>query len=209
MLDRENKVLPNREQRDRQLAELQRVERDVRDMHWTKKPLSAMTDRDWRIFKEDFNIASRGGAIPHPLRSWEESTLPDMLLQAIKRAGYVKPTPIQMQAIPIGLQNRDVLGMAETGSGKTCAFVVPMLVYISKLPKMTPESEAEGPYALIMAPSRELVTQIATEVTRLGSDMGIRCVSVVGGANIEDQAFALRRGCEVVVATPGRLKVPN
>jgi len=113
-----------------------------------------MTTRDWRIFKEDFNISTKGGGIPNPIRSWEESELPDWLLNAVEDANYKKPTPVQMQAIPIGLQGRDILGVAETGSGKTAAFVLPMLVYISKLPKMTREMEADGPYALVLAPSR-------------------------------------------------------
>jgi len=125
-----------------------------------------MTTRDWRIFKEDFNISTKGGGIPNPIRSWEESELPDWLLNAVKDANYKKPTPVQMQAIPIGLQGRDILGVAETGSGKTAAFVLPMLVYISKLPKMTREMEADGPYALVLAPSRELASQIETETKK-------------------------------------------
>lgn len=74
--------------------------------------------------------------------------------------GYKQPSPIQMAAIPIGLQQRDVIGVAETGSGKTAAFVLPMLVYIMKQPVMTEEVATEGPYAVIMAPTRELAQQI-------------------------------------------------
>lgn len=82
------------------------------------------------------------------------------LLQAIEKMKYVKPSPIQMAAIPLGLQFRDVIGVAETGSGKTAAFVFPMLVYIMKQPVMTEEVAAEGPYAVVMAPTRELAQQI-------------------------------------------------
>lgn len=71
-----------------------------------------------------------------------------------------------MQAIPIGLSGRDILGVAETGSGKTCAFVLPMLVYISKLPPMTRDIEIDGPYAVILAPTRELASQIAEETEK-------------------------------------------
>ena len=74
--------------------------------------------------------------------------------------GYVKPSPIQMAAIPIGLQQRDVIGVAETGSGKTAAFVLPMLTYIMRQPVMTEEVATDGPYAVIMAPTRELAQQI-------------------------------------------------
>ena len=71
------------------------------------------------------------------------------------------PTPIQRQAIPIGLQNRDLIGIAETGSGKTAAFILPLLMWIMKLPKIVRESEADqGPYALILAPTRELAQQV-------------------------------------------------
>ena len=89
------------------------------ERHWAEKTLEEMADRDWRIFKEDYNITTRGGNIPHPLRSWDESGLEKGILDVIKQAGYTEPTPIQRQAIPIGLQNRDVIGIAETGSGKT------------------------------------------------------------------------------------------
>ena len=80
--------------------------------------------------------------------------------QAIERQGYKKPSPIQMAAIPLGLQQRDVIGVAETGSGKTAAFVLPMLVYIQKMPAMTEEIAAEGPYAVVLAPTRELTQQV-------------------------------------------------
>lgn len=101
------------------------------DRHWTEKPLDQMTERDWRIFKEDFNITTKGkvkdtcfwhkiniqlgGNIPRPIRSWEESQLPPRVLEIIEGVGYKEPTPIQRQAIPIGIQNRDIIGIAETG----------------------------------------------------------------------------------------------
>eukprot|EP01090_Pellita_catalonica_P019502 TRINITY_DN6668_c0_g1_i1.p1 TRINITY_DN6668_c0_g1~~TRINITY_DN6668_c0_g1_i1.p1 ORF type:complete len:593 (+),score=126.03 TRINITY_DN6668_c0_g1_i1:43-1821(+) len=173
--------------------------------HWSEKTLAEMTSRDWRIFREDKSITTRGGDIPNPIRSWSESNLPPLILSAIEAAGYKEPMPIQMQAIPIGLQGRDIVGVAETGSGKTAAFVIPMLVYISKLPKMTAETEGDGPYAVILAPARELAMQIEKETIKFAEKMGIRTVSLVGGQNIEEQAFALRNGCEIVIATPGRL----
>ena len=94
------------------------------ERHWTEKPLEEMKERDWRIFREDFSIAARGmhicigrqpyfliisvvgGQIPHPLRSWTESIIPQQILDVIERIGYKEPSPIQRQAIPIGLQNR-------------------------------------------------------------------------------------------------------
>ena len=78
-----------------------------------------------------------GGNIPKPLRYWKESAIHQNILELIDKAGYEKPTPIQRQAIPIGMQNRDIIGVAETGSGKTLAFLVPLLVWINSLPRNT------------------------------------------------------------------------
>ncbi|XVF37866.1 hypothetical protein REPUB_Repub20aG0047900 [Reevesia pubescens] len=175
------------------------------DKHWSEKKLEEMTERDWRIFREDFNISYKGSKIPRPMRSWIESKLSAELLKAVERVGYKKPSPIQMAAIPLGLQQRDVIGIAETGSGKTAAFVLPMLSYISRLPPMSEENEAEGPYAVVMAPTRELAQQIEDETMKFAHYLGIKVVSIVGGQSIEEQGFRIRQGCEVVIATPGRL----
>jgi ATP-dependent RNA helicase DDX23/PRP28 len=83
--------------------------------HWREKSLSEMEERDWRIFKEDFQIAFRGNYIPHPIRYWKESSLPPIILSTLQNEGYREPTPIQRAAIPAGLQNRDIVGIAETG----------------------------------------------------------------------------------------------
>jgi len=165
-----------------------------------------MTERDWRIFREDFNISYKGGRLPMPMRSWEECPgLPNEILRAIQKVGYAKPSPIQMASIPIGLLKRDVIGIAETGSGKTCAFVVPMLAHIMQLPKMTDEIAAHGPYALVMAPTRELAQQIEEETLKFAHFLDYRVGLVVGGQSIEDQGFKLRRGVEILVGTPGRI----
>ena len=142
-----------------------------------------------------------GGSIPHPLRSWEESLIPKQILECIERIGYKEPSPIQRQAIPIGLQNRDIIGIAETGmlllffplplfkltlyvgSGKTAAFVIPMLAFISNLPLFTDDNRHLGPYALILAPTRELAQQIESEARKFASPLGYKCVSIVGGVS--------------------------
>ena len=173
--------------------------------HWSAKRLEEMEERDWRIFKEDFEIATRGNRVPHPLRSWRESGLPPLLLATLDKVGYKEPSPIQRAAIPVGLVNRDVIGIAETGSGKTAAFLLPMLVYISNLPPITTVTAEAGPYALIMAPTRELAQQISAECSKLGGVLGIRNVSIVGGLGIEEQGSRLREGTEIVIGTPGRL----
>ena len=172
--------------------------------HWSEKKINEMTARDWRILREDFSISTRGGSIPSPIRTWDESGLPENILKALKIAGYKKPTAIQMQAIPLGLENRDILAIAETGSGKTASFVIPLMVYISKLPKISKDVN-DGPYAIILAPTRELAQQIEQETQKFASYMGIRCLSIVGGVNMNEQDFELRSGVELVIATPGRL----
>ncbi|KAJ6677513.1 hypothetical protein OIU74_024082 [Salix koriyanagi] len=159
------------------------------DRHWSEKRLEEMTERDWRIFREDFNISCKGSKIPRPMRSWAESKLTSELLKAVERVGYKKPSPIQMAAIPLGLQQWDVIGIAETGSGKTCAFVLPMLTYISRLPPMSEENEAEGPYAVVMAPTREFAQQIEDETVKFAPYLGIKVVSIVGGQSIEEQGL--------------------
>ncbi|KAI9351733.1 P-loop containing nucleoside triphosphate hydrolase protein, partial [Zopfochytrium polystomum] len=199
------------EEKDR-VRELDEIERGKEkksawdDRHWSEKPLSEMKERDWRIFKEDFNISTKGGTVPNPIRSWKESPIPPKLLQIISDIGYREPTPIQRQAIPIGLQNRDIIGIAETGSGKTASFVIPMLVYISELPPLTDENRMQGPYALILAPTRELAQQIEQETLKFCKGMNFICVSIVGGHSHESQGFNLRSGAHVIIATPGRLK---
>ncbi|KAI9205633.1 P-loop containing nucleoside triphosphate hydrolase protein [Polychytrium aggregatum] len=176
------------------------------DRHWSEKPLSEMKERDWRIFKEDFNISTKGGNIPNPLRTWEEAELPERLHKVINEVGYKEPTPIQRQAIPIGLQNRDIIGIAETGSGKTASFLIPMLVFITELPPLDESNQNDGPYAIILAPTRELAQQIEQETHKFCRPLGFNCVSIVGGHSIEEQAIALRNGAEIIIATPGRLK---
>ncbi|KAH7849707.1 hypothetical protein Vadar_021879 [Vaccinium darrowii] len=149
--------------------------------------------------------------IPPPMWTWaDECRLAPELLRAVERAGYKKPSPIQTTAIPLGLQQCDVIGIAETGSGKKAAFVLPMLTHLStKLPPMprssSEENQGVGPYALVLAPTREIALQIENETVKFADFLGIKVVSIVGGQSIEEQGFKIGQGCEVVIATPGCL----
>jgi ATP-dependent RNA helicase DDX23/PRP28 len=198
--------------RAKQILEMERRRREEStrtqiDKHWSEKRLDLMRERDWRIFKEDFNIATKGGSVPNPMRSWEESQLPKRLLELVDRAGYKEPTAIQRAAIPIALQSRDLIGVAVTGSGKTAAFLLPLLVYISNLPRLDENEwrKNDGPYAIVLAPTRELAQQIEIEAKKFTAPLGFNVVSIVGGHSIEEQAFSLRDGAEIIIATPGRL----
>jgi ATP-dependent RNA helicase RhlE len=129
---------------------------------------------------------------------FEELSLDPRLLAGAKAAGYTEATPIQRQAIPVALQGRDVLGLAQTGTGKTAAFVLPILQRLlqGKLGQVR---------ALIVAPTRELAEQIHQTIQVLGSHTKIRSVTIYGGVSKGRQVDALRRGAEIVVACPGRL----
>ncbi|KAL4913221.1 hypothetical protein BDW62DRAFT_214396 [Aspergillus aurantiobrunneus] len=198
--------------RAREILEMERRRREDStrnqlDKHWSEKKLEHMRERDWRIFKEDFNIATKGGTVPNPMRSWNESNLPNRLMELVNRVGYKEPTPIQRAAIPIAMQSRDLIGVAVTGSGKTAAFLLPLLVYIAELPRIDEFEwrKNDGPYAIVLAPTRELAQQIEIEAKKFTQPLGFNVVSIVGGHSLEEQAYSLRNGAEIIIATPGRL----
>ena len=120
------------------------------------------------------------------------------LLQALSRAGFHEPTPIQSKAIPAALDGRDVLGCAQTGTGKTAAFVVPMIERLTAGPKGLPRG-------LVLVPTRELVFQIQGEIEKLGRSRRIFSTPIIGGSDIQAQVRALRQRPDILVATPGRL----
>ncbi|MFO7965575.1 MAG: DEAD/DEAH box helicase [Desulfobacterales bacterium] len=117
---------------------------------------------------------------------------------AVKGSGYSIPTPIQVQAIPAIMQNHDLIGLAQTGTGKTAAYALPLL---NRLVNRTDRK----PRALIIAPTRELAEQIHREVKRLGSKTHVRCLTLYGGVGLNPQIQELKRGAEIIIACPGRL----
>lgn len=139
------------------------------------------------------------------MTSFESFGLDPRILSAIARMGYSEPTPIQTQAIPVVLKGRDVMGAAQTGTGKTAGFGLPLLARI--LPKAnTSMSPARHPVrALILTPTRELADQVSDNLTAYAADTPLRVGVVYGGVDIRPQADMLRRGIEVLTATPGRL----
>lgn len=185
----------------------------TRNTHWSEKPLSEMTPRDWRIFKDDYEITAKGADIVNPLRRWSEEELlpPRVRLILEDKLGYKEPTPIQRAAIPMALRSRDVVGIAETGSGKTLAFLLPILVYLLNIEDayMTREHKLEAnnnnALALVLAPTRELALQITKEAEKFTQTLGFSVVSVIGGHQYEETIHSLRNGVHIVVATPGRL----
>merc|ERR1719291_1185712 len=143
-----------------------------------------------------------GHNIPKPVRTFEEASFPEYVLQEVQRAGFREPTPIQVQGWPIALAGRDMVGIAETGSGKTLAFLLPAVVHINAQPYL---SKGDGPIVLIMAPTRELAVQTQEECNRFGGSSKIKNTCCYGGVPRRPQEQDLKDGVEVVIATPGRL----
>src|SRR5689334_18018292 len=131
--------------------------------------------------------------------SFADLGLSPELLRAVSEKGYDTPTPIQSQAIPAVLSGRDVLAGAQTGTGKTAAFVLPILQ------KLGGPSSQRTPRAVVLTPTRELAAQIAENARTYGKYVGVRTVVVFGGVGINPQIDALRNGCDLLIATPGRL----
>ncbi|KAH8117365.1 DEAD-domain-containing protein [Phellopilus nigrolimitatus] len=129
--------------------------------------------------------------------SFKELGVIDPLLEALRQMDYKKPTDIQAEVLPHALSGRDIIGVAETGSGKTAAFALPILQKLWEEPK--------GLFACVLAPTRELAYQISQQFESLGSAIGVRCMTVVGGTDRVPQAVALAKRPHIIVATPGRL----
>ena len=126
------------------------------------------------------------------------------LLRAIAAQGYTCPTPIQTQAIPVVLESRDVLAGAQTGTGKTAAFALPMLQLLHQRARPN-GGKSKAPRALILTPTRELAAQIGESFRTYGANLALRSSVIFGGVGIQPQKDALRRGIDILVATPGRL----
>src|SRR6478735_8677466 len=120
------------------------------------------------------------------------------LNESLGRAGYVTPSPIQAAVIPIAVTGKDVIGQAQTGTGKTAAFLLPFMN------RWRPHN-LKGPIGLVMTPTRELALQVATEAETLAPSRKFRTVAVYGGARMGKQLQGLARGCDLVVGTPGRM----
>jgi len=119
------------------------------------------------------------------------------LLETIQALEYKRPTKIQAEAIPIALQGHDIIGLAETGSGKTAAYVIPILQSLLQNPRKV--------YALVLAPTRELGYQISEQFEALGASIGVKCAVIVGGMDLMQQQIALARKPHIIIGTPGRL----
>ena len=138
-----------------------------------------------------------------PAVNFDSFGLPELMLATLAREGLVSPTPIQEMSIPLLLEGRDLIGLAQTGTGKTAAFLLPLMTHLGYSAAVR---AGQPPKALILAPTRELANQIEQNVSKLSADLNIRHLAVFGGARYDAQIRGLRRGVDIVVATPGRLE---
>lgn len=152
--------------------------------------------------RHHLGIRVTGPVPPKPVTSFAHFGFDESLLKVIRKLEYTQPTPIQSQAVPAALSGRDIIGIAKTGSGKTAAFVWPMLIHIMDQMELDP---GDGPIALILAPTRELSLQIYNEVKKFGKIYNMNVVCCYGGGSKWEQTKALEQGAEIIVATPGRM----
>jgi ATP-dependent RNA helicase DDX42 len=164
--------------------------------------ITSLTNKQVAELRKTFDLTVSGTNPPKPVSSFAHFNFDDKLLKAIIKAEYISPTPIQAQAVPCSIQGRDVLGIAQTGSGKTAAFLWPLLKHVSAQP---PVVEGEGPAALILAPTRELAIQIYNEAKKFARVYDLTVVCAYGGGSKWEQSLALKEGADIVVATPGRI----
>jgi len=153
-------------------------------------------------FRRDHSIAIAGSDVPKPVETFDEAGFPRYVMDEVKAQGFPAPTAIQSQGWPMALSGRDVVGIAETGSGKTLTYCLPAIVHINAQPLLAP---GDGPIVLVLAPTRELAVQIQQEITKFGKSSRIRNTCVYGGVPKGPQIRDLSRGVEVCIATPGRL----
>ncbi|KAJ3221652.1 hypothetical protein HK099_003276 [Clydaea vesicula] len=161
-----------------------------------------LTSAEVQKFRVEHGMTLTGQNIPNPLLSFENNQFPQVINSIFKSNGFDKPTPIQSQGWPMALSGRNVIGIAQTGSGKTLSFILPALIHIMGQPEVV---KGMGPSVLVMAPTRELACQIQQVAAEYGKVLGIRNSCLYGGAPKGKQIFELNRSPQIVIATPGRL----
>ncbi|XP_058065221.1 uncharacterized protein LOC131214899 [Anopheles bellator] len=201
---------------EKRFDRMERNGENLRSIHWEQlnleafqknffQPASSVLNRsraEVNQYLDKNEITVIGKNIPSPILHFHESGFPQFMLDEIARQGFLEPTFIQAVGWSIAMSGRDMVGIAKTGSGKTLAYILPALVHISNQPRL---ARGDGPIALVLAPTRELAQQIKQVSDDFGRRMGVHNTCVFGGASKYPQESDLRRGVEIVIATPGRL----
>ncbi|XP_034736931.1 probable ATP-dependent RNA helicase DDX59 [Etheostoma cragini] len=164
--------------------------------------ISGLTDEQVQRIKQELGIETQGRDARRPIIEFEHCGFPATLSGNLKKAGYEAPTPVQMQMVPVGLSGRDVIASADTGSGKTVAFLLPVVVRAIE----KPAHSASSPVALILTPTRELAIQIERQAKELLIGLpNMRTALLVGGMPLPQQLHRLKSSIKIIIATPGRL----
>lgn len=164
--------------------------------------IEKLTEEQGQDLRSKLDIKVSGESPPKPVCSFAHFGFDEQLMKVIRRSEYTQPTPIQAQAIPAALLGRNIIGIAMTGSGKTAAYLWPMMVHIMEQPDL---KRGDGPIALVLVPTRELALQVYGEAKKFSSSYKIAVVCAYGGGSKYEQSKDLEAGAEIVVATPGRI----
>lgn len=164
--------------------------------------IQKLTQEQGEELRSKLEIKVSGDSPPKPVCSFAHFKFDEKLMRVIRRSEYTQPTPIQAQAIPAALLGRNVIGIAVTGSGKTAAYLWPMIVHIMGQPDL---KRGDGPIGLVLVPTRELALQVYSEAKKFSNSYKIAVVCAYGGGSKYEQSKDLEAGAEIVVATPGRI----
>lgn len=176
----------------------------TKNLYVQVKEITAMKDHEVDDFRRsNADIRVRGKNCPRPIKTFLQCGLPEKILKLLEKRECEKPFPIQMQVIPALMCGRDIIGVAQTGSGKTLAYILP--VVRQALHQLPDREGGYPPVGLIVAPTRELALQIQRECNIFCKAVGITSVCAFGGGPMGEQLSALKKGCEILVGTPGRL----
>ncbi|VEL37444.1 unnamed protein product, partial [Protopolystoma xenopodis] len=164
--------------------------------------VSARDEREIESFRAERKMTLLGRMVPRPIFAFSEIYLPEHINRVIVKSNWTVPSSIQAQGWPMALSGRDVVGIAQTGSGKTAGFLIPAIVHIQAQPRL---QRGDGPICLVMVPTRELAQQVLSVAIEFGQPARLRSVCLSGGASKIAQIRELERGAEICIATPGRL----
>ncbi|ESQ50031.1 hypothetical protein EUTSA_v10020567mg [Eutrema salsugineum] len=168
---------------------------------YVREPGSSFTDA--QLLRSKLDIHVQGALVPPPVLTFSSCGLPPKLLLNLETAGYDFPTPIQMQAIPAALSGKSLLASADTGSGKTASFLVPIVSRCTRYRSEHP-SDQKSPLAMVLAPTRELCVQVEYQAKMLGKGLPFKTALVVGGDPMSGQLYRIQQGVELIIGTPGR-----
>lgn len=171
-----------------------------------KSASQSLTENQIELLRNRLEICVKSQSfVPAPILSFSSCNLLEKLLQNIEAVGFAIPTPIQMQAIPAAMTGKSLLVSAETGSGKTASFLIPIISRCARVRLDCPSSEQKRPLAIVLTPTRELCVQVEEHAKLLGKGLPFKTALVVGGDAVPGQIHRIKQGVELIVATPGRI----